>query len=191
MIEELKGYSLLSINHIPYQLSLIACIVFCVGTLLILRIKGFQRGWQYSIALLLAELLLLIYGSTVFFRETKVRINEDFHPFRNYLSIQMYMESLAESLLNLILFVPVGILLCAVFRNMVWWKVLLVGACLSMGIEVLQFILEKGLCDFNDLLSNTLGCMLGYSIFRLIISSGINPYKNTFSLLKTFIENRV
>lgn len=68
-------------------------------------------------ALLLAELLLLIYGSTVFFRETKVGINEDFHPFRNYLSIQMFMENLPERILNLILFIPVGFLLCVVFRD--------------------------------------------------------------------------
>lgn len=167
MIEELKGYSLLSINHIPDQICLIACVVFCVGTLLVLRMKGFERGWRYSMALFLAELLSLIYGSTVFFRDTKVGINEDFNPFRSYQSISILMESLPESLLNLILFVPVGFLLCAVSRNMVWWKVLLAGACLSMGIEVLQLILEKGLCDFNDLLHNTLGCMLGCGIFRI------------------------
>lgn len=117
MVEQLKGYSLLSFNHIPSNICLIACIVFCVGTLLILQNKGFQRGWRYSMALLLAELLLLIYGSTVFFRETKVGINEDFHPFRNYLSIQMFMENLPERILNLILFIPVGFLLCVVFRD--------------------------------------------------------------------------
>lgn len=191
MIEELKGYSLLSFNHIPFQICLIACVVFCVGTLLILRIRGFQRGWQYSMALLLVELLLLIYGSTVFFRETKVGINEDFNPFRSYQSIQMFMENLPESILNLILFIPVGFLLCVVFRIIIWWKVILVGACLSTGIEILQLIFEKGLCDFNDLLCNTLGCMLGYGIFRMSISYEIQLPKNTFSLLKTFIENRV
>lgn len=168
MVEELKGYSLLSLHHIPSQISLIACLVFCISTVAFLWVKGVKRGWHYSMALLLAELLLLIYGSTVFFRETQVGVNEDFYPFRSYQSIQMFMESLPESILNLILFVPIGILLCVVFRNMVWWKILLCGASLSMGIEIFQLIFEKGLCDLNDLLHNTMGCMLGYGIFRLL-----------------------
>lgn len=168
MLEQLKGYSLLSFNHIPYHLCLIACIVFCVGTAVFLWVKGLKRGWRYSIALLLAELLLLIYGSTVFFRETNTTLGCDFNPFRNYQSTQAFLWELPESILNFVLFVPVGFLLGVVFRHMTWRKVLLTGACLSMSIEILQLILQKGCCDFNDLLFNTLGCMLGYGIFRLV-----------------------
>lgn len=101
MIEQLKGYSLISINHIPYQIYLIACVVYCLGTLLILLMKGCEKGIRFSMALLLAELLFLIYGSTVFFRETKVGTNKDLNPFRSCQSIQMFMESFPESILIL------------------------------------------------------------------------------------------
>lgn len=168
MVEELKGYSLLSLYHIPYKICLIECIVFCIGTVVFLWLKGVKRGWWHSMVLLLVELLLLIYGSTVFFRETDTALGCDLNPFRNYQSTQTFLWELPESILNLVLFVPVGFLLGVVFRKITWWKVLLAGACLSMSIEILQLILQKGCCDFNDLLCNTLGCMLGYGIFRLV-----------------------
>lgn len=142
--------------------------MFCVGTTVILWGKGVKRGWRYSMALLLAELLLLIYGSTVFFRETDTRSGLNFNPFKNYQSTQTLLWELPESILNLVLFVPVGFLLRVVFRKMTWWKVILTGACLSMSIETLQLFFQKGCCDFNDLLFNTLGCMLGYGILRLV-----------------------
>lgn len=167
MVEQLKGYSLLSYNHIPNHLCLIACIVFCVGTAGFLWVKGVKRGWRYSMALLLAELLLLIYGSTVFFRETDTSLGCDFNPFRNYQSIHTFLWELPESILNLTLFIPVGFLLGAVFRQMTWRKVLLTGACLSMSIEIMQLFFLKGCCDINDLLYNTLGCLLGYAFFHI------------------------
>lgn len=171
MVEQLEWYSLLSFNHIPQQLWLIACIVFCVGTVVILWVKGVKRGWRYSMALLLAELLLLIYSSTVFFRETNMGLGREFNPFRNYQSTQAFLSVLPENILNMVLFVPVGFLFGVVFRQMTWRKVMITGAGLSMSIEILQLILQKGICDFNDLLCNTLGCMIGYGFFRLIILS--------------------
>ena len=168
MVVQLKAYSLISFNHVPYHLWMIACFVLCVGTVVILWVKGVNRGWRYSMGLLLAELLLLIYGSTVFFRETDTALGCDFNPFRNYQSSQAFLWELPESILNLVLFVPVGFLLGVVFRKVTWWEVFLIGASLSMSIEILQLILQKGCCDFNDLISNTLGCMIGYGIFRLI-----------------------
>lgn len=167
MVEQLKGYSLLSFNHIPYHLCLIACVVFCVGTVVILWVKGVNRGWRYSMALLLAELLLLIYGSTVFFRETEANSCYDFNLFWNYQSTRADLKKLPESILNLVLFVPIGFLLGVIFRRITWRLVLLMGACLSMSIEILQLILQKGCCDFNDLLFNTLGCILGFAIFHI------------------------
>ena len=104
------------------------------------------------------------------FRETDTRLGLDFNPFRNYQSTQTLLWELPESILNLVLFVPVGFLLGVVFRHMTWWKVLLTGVCLSMSIEILQLTLQKGCCDFNDLISNTLGCMIGYGVFRMVMS---------------------
>lgn len=170
MVEQLKGYSLLSFNHIPYHLCLIACIVFCVGTAIILWVKGVKMGWRYSMALLLAELLLLIYGSTVFFRETETNMNFDYNLFWNYQSTQAYLWKLPECILNFVLFVPVGILLGIVFRRMTWRIVLLTGVSLSMSIEILQLILQKGCCDINDLLHNTLGCIFGFALYHTVHS---------------------
>lgn len=42
-------------------------------------------------------------------------------------------------------------------------KVLLTGFLLSILIELLQLASGRGLCETNDVVHNTIGCMLGYA----------------------------
>ena len=41
------------------------------------------------------------------------------------------------------------------------YKIILLGICTSVCIELLQFILNVGMADINDVVANSLGCMLG------------------------------
>jgi glycopeptide antibiotics resistance protein len=43
-----------------------------------------------------------------------------------------------------------------------WLKVLIFSFALSMSIEIMQLVLRRGLCEFDDVFHNTLGCLLGY-----------------------------
>lgn len=49
-----------------------------------------------------------------------------------------------------------------------WWKgwtvVLFAGILLSVGIEALQLYLKRGLCETDDIIHNTLGCLIGYGV---------------------------
>ena len=91
-------------------------------------------------------------------------------PFWNYLDIWNqvgYPADLIEVLLNIALFVPIGLLLGGIgFKTK---KVLLSGICLSGIIEVSQFAFCKGLCETDDLIHNTLGAFLGYLGFLGIL----------------------
>lgn len=64
--------------------------------------------------------------------------------------------------LNVLFFIPLGALLWHAFKNRKWWKALLFSFLLSLCIEFAQLVLKKGLCEFDDVFHNTLGCMLGY-----------------------------
>ena len=67
-----------------------------------------------------------------------------------------------ENILNMILLFPAGVLLPIVWdRKMRWWKGLLFGIACSAGIEVLQLVLCRGLFEFDDMIHNGVGCMLG------------------------------
>ena len=69
---------------------------------------------------------------------------------------------LQENLLNILLLFPAGILLPGVTgRKLKWWMGLLVGIAVSSAIEISQLLLCRGLFEFDDIIHNSLGCMLG------------------------------
>ncbi len=78
------------------------------------------------------------------------------------------VRSTVLNLLNVLMFVPLGLLLPAVwpyYRS--WRRMILTGFNFSLSIELLQLFSWR-LTDIDDLLTNTLGAVLGYGLFRLI-----------------------
>lgn len=71
-------------------------------------------------------------------------------------------ELLKENLLNMMLLFPAGLLLPVVINRKISWKMgLFVGIGISTCIELLQLILCRGFFEFDDIIHNALGCMLG------------------------------
>ena len=64
--------------------------------------------------------------------------------------------------MNILLLFPAGILLPGLTgRKLKWWMGLLVGIAVSSAIEISQLLLCIGLFEFDDIIHNSLGCMLG------------------------------
>ena len=123
---------------------------------------------RYSVALLLIEYIFLIFCSTVFFRTTSELRKYDIHPFWSYKAIQDGREELlAENIMNVVVFIPVGLLLGIAFKQMTWWKALLIGCGISVTIESLQFLFKRGFSELDDVMHNTLGCLIGYGIYLI------------------------
>ena len=69
---------------------------------------------------------------------------------------------------NVVMFVPLGALLPAVFPKLRrFWKTGLSSLLLIAGVETVQLLTLLGSCDVDDLLLNLLGVVLGYGIFRI------------------------
>jgi glycopeptide antibiotics resistance protein len=49
---------------------------------------------------------------------------------------------------------------------MTWWKALLIGGSISVTIESLQFFFMRGFSELDDVMHNTLGCILGYILVK-------------------------
>ena len=47
-------------------------------------------------------------------------------------------------------------------------KVLLIGCGISVTIEALQFFFMRGFSEVDDVMHNTLGCLLGYGIITIL-----------------------
>ena len=68
---------------------------------------------------------------------------------------------------NVPLFVPIGFLLGGIVKKG-FVKACLNGCLLSVFIELLQLATGRGLCETNDVIHNTVGCMVGYSLAMLL-----------------------
>ena len=74
-------------------------------------------------------------------------------------------------LLNIAMFLPLGVLLpLAVKRFRRWFWMLTAGVGTSLVIELLQYVLGRGQADVDDLICNVLGAMLGYCFCMLFVS---------------------
>lgn len=70
---------------------------------------------------------------------------------------------------NILLFVPYGVFSCWVFvsvRNI--FTCTLLGLVSSMAIEYLQMITGRGFFQIDDILTNTIGMVIGYIIFMCL-----------------------
>lgn len=138
-------------------------LVLSLGVVVFISWKGVRKGFVLTARLLLVELATFIFCSTVIFRNTGASCRYDFRPFWSYTAIQEGREELlVENIMNMVVFVPIGMLLGMGFAKWSWWKVIGVGCLLSMFIEAMQLVTKRGLAETDDLIHNTLGCILGY-----------------------------
>ena len=162
MREQFRQYIINLYQDIPQEVYEGLLSVFCLGVVVFIAWKGFKTGLRYSVALLLIEYIFLIFCSTVFFRTTSELRKYDIHPFWSY----DRPELLVENIMNVVVFVPVGLLLGIAFKQMTWWKAFLIGCSISVTIESLQFFFMRGFSELDDVMHNTLGCILGYILVK-------------------------
>ena len=82
----------------------------------------------------------------------------------------------SETATNLITFIPFGLLLGMNFRSAAMWRLLLIVFGFSVVVETLQFVLAIGTTDITDVVTNTVGGLVGLVVYRLaskIISAKI------------------
>ena len=174
MREQFRQYIINLYQDIPQEVYEGLLSVFCIGLVVFVAWKGLKTGLRYSANLLLVEYVFLIFCSTVIFRTPGETRQYDFHPFWSYKAIQDGREDLlAENIMNVVVFIPVGLMLGSFLRvkgswspNGSWLMVAIIGCGISVTIESLQFFLMRGFSEVDDVLHNTLGCILGYILVK-------------------------
>lgn len=143
--------------------------VFCLGAVVLIALKGFSKGLKFSAGMLAIEYVILIFCATVVFRGYSENVGHDFLPFWSYKAIENGRNDLsAENIMNVVVFVPVGLLHSCISRRLKWWMVLLGGFGISVSVEALQYFFHKGFAEFDDVFHNTLGCAIGILIVAII-----------------------
>lgn len=105
---------------------------------------------------LLAAYILFILMETVIGRESGVG-RVELLPFWSYSHPELRMEIL----LNYVLFIPLGCLLHLCFGKKYGLRVVIAGFLLSVSIELIQLLFNIGLFEFDDMIGNTVGCLIG------------------------------
>ena len=77
-------------------------------------------------------------------------------------------ETRREMLANIAVFVPLGAYLSAFFAKKNFFFPVLIGFCLSLFFEIVQFAFAIGAADVTDLLMNTAGALIGVLLCRLL-----------------------
>ena len=173
--EEFKQYILNLYQDVPSEIYEGLLSLLCIGAVGFFIILGWKRGWRKIVGLLLVEYVFLIYFSTVFCRKVADGITgHNYTLFWSYEAIKNGREDLAaENIMNVVVFVPVGLLAALVMYNKLkLFKAGLFtvafGLFISASIEALQFFLERGFSELDDVFHNTIGCLIGFMIVAII-----------------------
>ena len=86
-------------------------------------------------------------------------------PFSKPLILNGKMD-FGEIILNVVIFVPLGIYAGILFERWIFAKKLFFFFLISLIVEGLQFLLAVGAFDITDIITNTLGGIIGLMIFK-------------------------
>lgn len=74
----------------------------------------------------------------------------------------------SEIRVNILAFIPLGIYICMLKAPWSFAKKVLATVVLTLAFEITQFIFAIGRADITDVLSNTLGGVIGIGIYALL-----------------------
>ena len=91
-------------------------------------------------------------------------------------------EPLEGVVINILLYIPMGYLLLAVFPKLRLPLVILIGFLASLLTETIQLAFRLGWFDVDDLLNNTLGTVIGVGLYLLLVKKRIPGKPETGTL---------
>ena len=143
----------------------------------------FRRRIGLSLLVPCAFLILIV---TVFTRDPSEEARIVLEPFRTY---RQYFEdefTWFEIRANVLLFIPIGFFLPIVIKKPVWLPLLCILG-FSITIEFIQWITHRGLCETDDVISNSIGSLIGFGLFWLV--NGVVFMVKTLDTIKKRREN--
>ena len=170
----------------PFLLALISCLWILARVLIWAKYRQFS--WKRELQLIFVYICIIVVARFTFFPFSKVdgkiqplifdaakvfppRIN--LIPFVNLFDYEIRREALINFIGNTAMFIPLGIVWPSVFHKLnTHAKVIVAGICTSLLIEILQLPFFDRVTDIDDLILNSLGYLIGYSIFLLVKAIG-------------------
>lgn len=112
-----------------------------------------------------------LFALTVLSRKIHKRFSYELVPFWSY---KDYFAGLDDTLLpqiiaNIVLFIPIGFAFQLLLKRKPLKTTLLISGGFSLLIELVQLVTRKGLFEFDDVIHNVLGALIGYGLYRITV----------------------
>lgn len=131
---------------------------------LFLQQRYWKKGSQTVLYLLFALYLCGMYAAAGLPAFTRIR----FRPRLNFTFFAYMFSDYRSSLLNVLFFMPLGFLLPTIWKQFrTVWRTVLFSLGASLLIELAQLLSPRA-TDVNDLITNTVGGILGYAIAMIL-----------------------
>lgn len=133
--------------------------------------KAGKNAFAKVAGVVLFVVYMLLLSWIILFKANPGTFDVMFDPDFRSVSFELYFNS-RETLMNVVAFGPLGVYLSLLIKNasvkrQIAIQVMLV-ICVSLFYEVMQYILAVGTSDITDIISNTLGGILGITGYRIL-----------------------
>lgn len=160
-------------SKIPLSVYVVLLLILFVSLLIIIGSKIISNKRRNIARVLFIGYFILLYCATVFFREVANKQSFKTRPFWSYIALVNGERHpgvlLPQMIMNVVIFIPLGFLLGAAFSNTTLWKTMIVGGLASISIELIQLLTNRGTAEYDDVMHNILGCLIGYGVYKLVM----------------------
>ena len=128
-----------------------------------------MKKLNYTFYLFIIYLCLVIW--ILLFKMSSLEDLYHLDPHRTINLVPFYFDpemghNRSEIINNFIIFIPLGIYTMMI--NCKFFKAVLYGSSISIGIEILQFLFGIGITDITDVITNTAGAFAGITFYSFI-----------------------
>lgn len=155
------------ISYIPHGIIIGVMVVIATGIYCYFGRKT-RVSWHQQTALFLLAIYFTVFTELTFLsREPGSRTGRDWTLFTTWGDQTIPDAYFIE---NILLCIPLGILLPLRYRKFRRMRsCVLAGMLFSILLEFLQLITQRGHCQLDDVVTNTLGTAIGYWNYKLLI----------------------
>jgi glycopeptide antibiotics resistance protein len=149
---------------IPSMVVIGVCLFVCCIVFLLFRIRdSYSTFVRHASFCMFIGYVFLVLCTTIFFREETFVKRYHLYPLWSY--TELYTTILAQLIMNIMMFVPIGFFVGGALKKKHIWNVIKIGFLLSLFIELTQLITTRGVFNVDDIIHNVLGCTIGFFCF--------------------------
>lgn len=160
-----------------YQVPVLPVVVPLAAAVLAVLVWSLRRSGRFSFPRAAVALVLCVYAAgvvanTVFPIFTDKPVSGG--PWSSHLAVVPFVDyEAADAIMNILVFVPVGILVPLLVARASWRSAVVAAAVFSLAIEVTQYVAAHLLggghvADVNDLIFNVVGGVVGFALLSVV-----------------------